>query len=362
MKFKERFAEQIVGAFILIAVLGVAATLVFIGINQRWFAKNYYFTSRFNSADGLSVGMPITLKGFEIGKVATLQLTADNKVDVLFFIYDTYYPKVRDNSVLELASNPLGLGGGLRFHPGKNQGPPVPENSFIHSLDLSEGQSLKQRGLVDLPENEDMIGSLLEKLDPILEQVHSTVASVKTLVTTLDDALQGRQDSPVGTIVNELSATSERVGTILDETTTRLNRVLDDTTSRVNGLLASLERISGNVETTTETFGDSTGLVKRLLDPTGSVATLLDDDNALYDRIDGAISDLGQTIDQLKQFVGFVNSSRPQITGILETGQNVLGEGRDVIEAVKNNPLIRGGVPPKLEQPSTFRGYRDEDF
>ena len=31
-------------------------------------------------------------------------------------------------------------------------------------------------------------------------------------------------------------------------------------------------------------------------------------------------------------------------------------------EALKNNPLLRGGVPEKEEQPTTFKGYRDEEF
>ena len=61
MKFRIRFADQLVGAFLLAAVLAVAVILVFVGINQRWFAKNYQFRSRFDSAGGLSVGMPIDL-------------------------------------------------------------------------------------------------------------------------------------------------------------------------------------------------------------------------------------------------------------------------------------------------------------
>ncbi len=362
MKFKERFAEQIVGFFILLAIVGVAVTLIFIGINQRWFAKDYYFTSRFNSGDGLSVGMPITLKGFEIGKVDKIELTDENKVDISFYVYDTYYPKVRDNSVLELASNPLGLGGGLKFHPGKGKGPPLPENSFIHSLDLAEGQSLVENDLVELPEGEDMIGSLLGKVDPILEELHTTIASIKTLAATLDAALRGQEGSPVGSIVNDLSSTSARLTTVLDETTERVTTVLEDTSSRINSLLVKLESISTNIDTTTQSFGDSTGLAKRLLDPQGSIATILDDDNMLYDRIDDSLEELNGTIQELKQFVGFVNSSQPQIAGILEEGRSVLGEGKDVIEAVKNNPLIRGGVPEKQEQPTTSQSYRDEDF
>jgi len=33
-----------------------------------------------------------------------------------------------------------------------------------------------------------------------------------------------------------------------------------------------------------------------------------------------------------------------------------------VLEAVKNNPLLRGGVPETKAQTSTLKSYRDEDF
>ena len=74
MKFKIRFADQIVGFFLLLVLVGVAAVLILVGINQRWFAKNYYFQSLFPSGDGLAVGMPISLKGFQIGKISDIRL------------------------------------------------------------------------------------------------------------------------------------------------------------------------------------------------------------------------------------------------------------------------------------------------
>ena len=117
MKFRIRYADQLVGVFLLLAVLAIAVILVFLGINQRWFAKDYQFRSRFDSASGLSVGMPIMLKGFEIGKIERIELNDDNQVDVLFSVQDTYYDKVLPNSVLELTSSPIGLGVTLNFYP-----------------------------------------------------------------------------------------------------------------------------------------------------------------------------------------------------------------------------------------------------
>ena len=119
MKFRVRFAHQIVGIFVLLAILAVAAILILLGINQRWFAKDYHYWSVFKSAGGISVGMPIRLKGFEIGKISSMSLTKDNLVEIEFFIMDTYYDKVLPNSVLELSSNPLGLGAACSFTPAR---------------------------------------------------------------------------------------------------------------------------------------------------------------------------------------------------------------------------------------------------
>jgi len=45
MKFRIRYADQLVGVFLLLAVLAIAVILVFLGINQRWFAKDYQFAA-----------------------------------------------------------------------------------------------------------------------------------------------------------------------------------------------------------------------------------------------------------------------------------------------------------------------------
>ncbi len=333
MKFKIRFADQIVGFFILVAFLGLAGILILIGYNQRWFAKNYLFRSKFQSANGLSIGMPIKLKGFEIGTVRKISLKRDNTVDIEFHIYDNYYDKIIPNSVLELATNPLGLGGGLRFHPGKEIWPPLAELSFIPSLDFDKGKQLVRENLVDLSKGEDVINSVLGKVD-------STLTSLNSLIVSMDDAVNGRGKGPVSDILKDLT----------------------DTSTHLNDLLVNLKGITADVKMTTATLGDSTGLVRRLLDPRGSMATLLDDDNVLFDQIVQAVEELNAFIKQLSEFGNFINSTQPQITGILEKGKVALDKGNEVLEAVKNNPLLRGGIPEKKEQQTTFQSYRDEDF
>ncbi|RKX78228.1 MAG: hypothetical protein DRP87_06860 [Spirochaetes bacterium] len=358
MKFRIRYADQIVGMFVLLAIASLAGILIFMGINQRWFAKDYYFNSRFLSGEGLNVGMTITLKGFPIGKVSAISLNEQNQVDVEFYIMDTYYEKVKQNSILELATNPLGLGGGLLFHPGKNEGEPLPEFSFIPSLSLPEGKELVVKGLVEISSREDAINSLLGKVEPVLVNVNQTLLSVNTLIMTMNETLEGNHKGPLGKILADAENMTEQLNTLLADT----SRIIAETTDKINELLNDLQYISDNVGATTAALRDPTGLIPKLLDPKGSIKTFLDDDNMLYAQIEEILKGVDETIEQFKDFSEFISSTSPQISGLLEDSRDALDQGKDVLEGIKNNPLIRGGIPKQMEQPTTFQSYRDEDF
>jgi phospholipid/cholesterol/gamma-HCH transport system substrate-binding protein len=157
---------------------------------------------------------------------------------------------------------------------------------------------------------------------------------------TIDASLKGENVGPLAEVLNETAVVVRKIDEMLDE----------------------INDVAANLNVMTAEFRDPTGLVTRLLDPKGSMATLLDDDNQLYDQISISVEELGAIIAQLTDFMEFINSSQPQIAGLLEKVRSTLDEGKDVLEAAKNNPLLRRGVPERREQPTTFQSYRDEDF
>jgi len=314
------------------------------GINQRWFAQNYYFDSRFESGSGIDVGTAITLKGFEIGKVDKISLTEKNNVDIVFYIYDTYYEKVKPNSVLELASSTFGLGGGMRFHPGKNEREPLPENSFIPSLDFEEGKVLVRNGLVEMPKSDDAISGIVSKIGPMLDQVDATLVSVQTLLGSANSAIAGENEGPLGDILVDVSTLIQRLNI------------------RLAALFDNVDQITDNIEATTEAMRDPTGIVKTVLDPKGSLAKFLDDDKVLFEQVEDILERVNDTIDQVHKFTAFINTATPQISGLLEKSREALDQGKDVLEGLRNNPLLRGGISEQKEQASTFQSYRDEDF
>ncbi len=348
MKFRIRFAEQVVGIFALLGIAFLALVLILMGINQRWFAKDYNFTSRFPSGNGLSVGMPIKFKGFEIGQVDRIVLEHDNTVGIRFHIFDTYIDKVRPDSVLELASSPLGFGGGLLFHPGKAGGPHPPERSYIPSINMPDGRRLVREGLVEIPPNTDTVNRIIDDVGPILHNVNKTLASLNSLVGTLNSNLSGEGTGPVGSLVRNASDLTNQATVTLAQTTVRINKLLDN-----------LDAISNQLSVAA---ASPEGPVRGLLKPQGSLATILNDNNALFDRLTATLDSMNQTITQLNAFIKYLNNSQPQITGILEQGRQTLQQGTDVLEGLKNNPLLRGGIPARIPQTGTHQGYRDQDF
>jgi phospholipid/cholesterol/gamma-HCH transport system substrate-binding protein len=226
------------------------------------------------------------------------------------------------------------------FHPGKGPAGPLPEFSYIPSMDLDVGKQLVEKGLVDRSAGEDPIGVVIASIGPILVQVDTTLLSIEEMVDSLSSSIKGEGPGPLSAVLNDL----------------------ETTTGQINSVLENLDRVVANVEELTGGMTDPTGLVKKLLDPKGTVATILDDDNQLYDEIIQSVEDLNRIIAELGEFVAFRNATQPQISGVLETGRDALDQGKDVLEAVKNNPLLRRGIPEKLEQPTTFQSFRDEDF
>jgi phospholipid/cholesterol/gamma-HCH transport system substrate-binding protein len=378
MKIKMKFADQIVGLFILISILGLSIVLILLGANQRWFAKNYHFYTILKSTYGISEGAEIKLRGFVVGKVDRLEPDFEvGNVRMDFHIFDNYYEDiVLENSVIEVVSNPLGLGTDIVFHPGfvESGAPKLPiiEGEIIYSEDSEEGLRLIKKGKVDYTGESDSILTLLSKAEPLIENLnnisylidegiagediqHNRIAqileSTKELEQTINNILKGRDSGPVGDIINSASLTMQNV----TEATDNLNEELEIILKQVEGFTANLEQTDG--------------LLTRLIDPEGSLDTLLDDDNQLYDQITTVVDDIhlilrdvNDIVSGLESYVDFVNTTKPQVTGILEEGMRTLDSVQDVLEAVKNNPLLRGGVPEEKEQQSTFGGFRDENF
>ncbi len=364
MKFRVKYADQVVGTFILAALTALGVSLILIGVNQRWFAKNYHFRSEFASASSISPGTSIHLKGFVIGKISAVRINSKNGIDVDFYIYDTYYSKVKEFSILELNVSPIGLGSTLVLHPGRGS-LVLPEGSFVYRADSEAGRIVVEADLADIPQKDDTLTRLFSNLNPLLENTNKTIVNVNKTIVDLNMALRGEGtgalagtmrgvESSVGSLNQTLVAVREDVPTLLSE----VNVVL----ASVKGITEKVDGMSADLKQTTAAFADPTGIVTRLLDPKGSVKTILDDDNALFDKINALLAQVNSTMTNVDSISRRLNNEMPGVSLMLAEGKTTLVKAQDVLEGIKNNPLLKGGIPERQTQESLFRSMRDQEF
>jgi len=322
MKFSIRFADQIVGTLVILALAILVFVIFMLGSSQRWFAHDNEYITYFNSASGLSTNMDIKFKGFTIGHVKKIDLTENDNVKVTFTVFEEYTQRVKDGSLVEVQVSPIGLGNSFIFHPGKgsrllDEGEEIPEvNSEKAKLKIAEG-------ITDRSETGDGISSI--------------IVQVNTLLNTLNVSLAGSEGADaleLGQIITNIKTTTEGLTTLAQTLSDQLSPIMD------------------NLQVVTE----------QISDPSGTVMSVLGSDGSLYTNLTDAIESLAGIIDNLERTSDFIPAQLPQIGVLISDLNGALRTVQDVLTSVANNPLLRGGIPEHKETGPGAASPRDMEF
>jgi phospholipid/cholesterol/gamma-HCH transport system substrate-binding protein len=330
MKLMIRFADKIVGGFIILA-LGILIFVIFmLGSTQRWFSRDYQFRSYFTSASGLSPNMAVQFKGFTIGNVKSIRLAEDDRVEVIFTIFDTYIDRVRFGSLVEVQVSPIGMGGQFLFHPGLGE-ELIDEGETIPVFNSSEAARLLAMGVASRPEEDDSISSILN--------------SVNTLLGLINEAFEGTDQSSLGRIIGDIEATLAGVRNIIEE-------LPGDLVGIIEGLVAQIEPTLANIQTLSDT----------IVEPGSTVMALLDSERELYTGLAASIDAVSGILQNLEKTTDFIPAQLPQIIALIADLHSVLITAEEVLISLTNNPLLRRGVPQRPETRAGGAHPRDLEF
>lgn len=298
MKFRIRYADQIVGLLVILALGSLIAVIFLLGSQQRWFSRDYQYKTYAATASGLGVNMPVLLKGIQIGAVKRFNLTDDDKVEVNFTIYSEYNDKVKLGSLIQIVASPIGLGTQFNFYPGLGS-EPVEEFDLIPTDTSAEGRRLNERGLSSIPVQSDTIAILISKVNNLLDSIQITVNEVNL-------ALQGNEKSVLGRTLGLLPAEMEGIHEIIQD----------------------IAVITGQLQ-----------------QPDG-VLSLLDGKGELVTGLKSSMNSLSGILSNLEKTSAYIPRELPSlitdIRGVLQTAE-------DVLIALRNNPLLKNGVPERVE-------------
>ena len=337
MKFSIRFADKIVGVLIILA-LGMMIFVVFmLGSNQRWFARDYNYITYLTSATGVSRNMPVQFRGFTIGHVRTITLAEDDRVRVGFTIFDIYNDRVREGSLVDVLISPIGLGNQFLFHPGSGA-ELLPEWSVIPEASSPEGRALIASGLATAPYRDDSINHILNQVSTLLGTVNLTISDVQ-------EAFEGSDRTALGRTLGGVETTIVGVGEVTQRLSVDLFDTIDQLMGQINPILTDFQQLSS-----------------RISDPSGTVMMILDAEGPLYTNIVDSLTAVSGTLRSLERAVEFVPAQMPQLAALLSDLHGTLSVAESVLVALTNNPLLRGGLPRRVETHPGGTRPRDLEF
>ncbi|MDP1759580.1 MAG: MlaD family protein, partial [Thermodesulfovibrionales bacterium] len=268
-----------VGLFFIVAVIGIIATVVFIGIERGLFTAKYKIYFTVDKGTGFFEGMPVKLSGFKIGKIDSISLDEHAKVKVTLLINRKYGKWIREDSKAILTKEGFVGETVIDVTVGNQSKPVLKDDSAI--------QFEKTRGLEDIAEE---VKPVLNEIRDIISYVNDpkgdikqTLANLKTLSSGLNatkesvDKLLKNADSNISGVSSDASKALKNI----DKTVSSMN-------DKINPVIDKLNRTMDNAEKTTANLKDAVEKAAPKVPP-------------LLNKGEDALSDTGEVVKSLKQ-------------------------------------------------------------
>lgn len=280
----------------LLAVLAIA--VIIFGFNflkgKNYFDSSNIYHAVYENVEGLVVSAPVTINGFQVGKVMDINFADRSGNLVVSFSVEENFEFSR-NSVAQIYSSGFIGGNNLGI---KTEYDP---NNLARSGDTLKG-AIQQ----------DILDQVTGKLAPLEAKVQGTLTNLDSLLINLNQVLDKKSKENIQKTIADLRATvSEFRGASV-----KVNSFLDDNNESITNTLANLDKTSANfavisdslaqvqfgsmVQSLQQTVDNMNGLISAMEQGEGSLGKLLKDDQ-LYDNLAGASSQLEQLLQDMKE-------------------------------------------------------------
>jgi phospholipid/cholesterol/gamma-HCH transport system substrate-binding protein len=258
------------------------------------------FFSEFQNVQGLNTASPVTINGFQVGKVQEILFNKDPEKRGSFIVEfsmeaDFDFAK---NSVAKIYSD--GLMGGKAL-------------AVIPSY---EGEAAKSGDYLKGEVESDFLSSFSDKLNPLQAKVESMIVQADSLLVGLNDILDTKTRTRLKSSVTLLNASmtnlkslSDDLDTVLKENKGTITSTLENaknTTEKFSALTENLNaeleeaEIAKTVQELKSTLDNINKLVSGLEQGEGSVGKLLKDEN-LYENLENASKELEELLRDMKE-------------------------------------------------------------
>jgi phospholipid/cholesterol/gamma-HCH transport system substrate-binding protein len=251
MKVKFNKFERVAGIFVLVAVLGFLISVGTIAVKQSWFESKVYFTTIFENADGVHSGTAVHMAGLKAGSVDNVELTADNKILVKFYVLEKFQNKIRKDSSAQLI-RPFVIGERVvELTVGSIGSESVKPNTTVASKEVMDlmsilngknlGQSLEvfsslltnikflAESFLSKERTQSLVSSF-DRIEPLLKNLNVMAVEMIKL------SKQATKDENLGVVLHELATTTKDINQMIPEMKEKAPHLARDMASLVQNM------------------------------------------------------------------------------------------------------------------------------
>ncbi len=248
---------QLVGAFVLVPVLGLIAVGIFMLKAEHFFDEKYQLHATLNKSYGLAPGDPVMISGLPIGHVRTVEFADGGTVAVTFQLLSRYQEMVRENSEASITKSGVVMGQTQVEVAMGDQRMPV----------LTNGSTIRVQPPTDYAV---LLNEVRSEVKPVLESVQRTVLRVEEITKDMQQAVQtgGRTMANVEQATRELPAVMasvQRSVKSVEQTTAELPELagsVGHTLGKVNGIVTDVKTTTAKLPPLVEAAHDAVNNIK----------------------------------------------------------------------------------------------------
>ena len=240
------------------AILVLSGILMFI-VGFSYLKSNNIFSSDrtffaiYDDIEGVSVGTPVTVSGFNVGSIQDISFY-QNTMDILIKFRVENKVKFSKNSVAQIYETGLIGGKALAILP--NNGPLAQSGDTLRSSIAP--------GLTEL---------VNDKLSPLQEKIESTFVSADSLLKNINNVLDVNSQNQIKESFSQLSDLTIN----LKESAENLNSIINSNEIKINDIVSNVDNFSSNFSSLSNSFSDVEVIIGNLTKTSNNLNSIIDE-------------------------------------------------------------------------------------
>ena len=240
------------------AILVLSGILMFI-VGFSYLKSNNIFSSDrtffaiYDDIEGVSVGTPVTVSGFNVGSIQDISFY-QNTMDILVKFRVENKVKFSKNSVAQIYETGLIGGKALAILP--NNGPLAQSGDTLRSSIAP--------GLTEL---------VNDKLSPLQEKIESTFVSADSLLKNINNVLDVNSQNQIKESFSQLSDLVIN----LKESAENLNSMINSNEIKINDIVSNVDNFSSNFSSLSNSFSDVEVIIGNLTKTSNNLNSIIDE-------------------------------------------------------------------------------------